>query len=123
MVISDWSSDVCSSDLQALSFLPGNPFGRQTMRSGNILEWPFIIGDIVKNEPCFHRGMKGVRVQGRLWIIGPLFPMRQNDLNIIKRFHIEAADIMHHAFPTRIDRKRGGEGKRVTVGGGLGGGP
>src|SRR3546814_3088713 len=71
------------------------------MRSGNILEWPFIIGDIVKKEPCFHRGMKGVRVQGRLWTIGPLFPMRQNDLNIIKRFHIEAADITHQAFPTR----------------------
>src|SRR3546814_4327250 len=91
MRISDWSSDVCSSDLllrqsvqfpdicQALSFPPGNPFGRQTMRSGNILEWPFIIGDIVKKEPCFHRGMNGVRVQGRLWIIGPLFPMRSEE--------------------------------------------
>src|SRR3546814_6351688 len=100
MRISDWSSDVCSSDLckslwrrqgqlrqltrlnahgallrqsvqfpdicQALSLLPGNPLGRQTMRSGNILEWPFIIGDIVKKEPCLHCGMKGVRVQGRL---------------------------------------------------------
>src|SRR3546814_14139153 len=116
MRISDWSSDVCSSDLckslwrrqgqlrqltrlnahgallrqsvqfpdicQALSLLPGNPLGRQTMRSGNILEWPFIIGDIVKKEPCLHCGMKGVRVQGRLWIIGPFFSMRQNDLNI-----------------------------------------
>src|SRR3546814_5457358 len=86
---------------QALSLLPGNPLGRQTMRSGNILEWPFIIGDIVKKEPCLHCGMKGVRVQGRLWIIGPFFSMRQNDLNIIKRFHIEAADITHQAFPTR----------------------
>src|SRR3546814_14086867 len=70
---------------QALSLLPGNPLGRQTMRSGNILEWPFIIGDIVKKEPCLHCGMKGVRVQGRLWIIGPRSEEHTSELQSLMR--------------------------------------
>src|SRR3546814_8202872 len=107
MRISDWSSDVCSSDLEfdvlALAGLADDAFGF-------VLE----VGDHLVEIDEFHIGKPGDRVLAGILGLGPVDPLRQRGADL----HFELDDLQAPAVLVGIGPqfRRFGEPVAETVG-------
>src|SRR3546814_10975188 len=114
MRISDWSSDVCSSDLAALLF-PGQPLRRQAVRALHIGEGPGFDGHILQKQPGLHRGIKGVGMECELGIGRGIATARQDRLDIEQRLYVETRPIAGQKTGRASCRARVGQYVELTV--------